>query len=54
MKKIIAIIIGISVAAVTTMEAISHEDETIEPGSSQVENNDYLNGSETFDFDSEA
>ena len=54
MKKILAIIIGISIAAITTMAAIDHEDETIAPKPSQMGNNDNLNGSEAFDFDSEA
>ena len=54
MKKILAIIFGISIAAVTTMAAISHEDETTTIEPSQVGNNDYLNNSEAFDFDSEA
>ncbi len=54
MKKILAIIIGISIAAITTMAAISNEDETTIPEPSQVGNNDYLNSSEAFDFDSEA
>ena len=53
MKKILAIIIGISIAAITTMAAISNEDETTIPEPSQV-GNDYLNSSEAFDFDSEA
>jgi len=54
MKKILTIIIGISMAAVTTFAAISHEEETIAPKPPQVGNNDNLNGSEAFDFDSEA
>ena len=53
MKKIIAIILGISMAAITTMAAISHEDESIVPKSSQMGNIDNFNGSEAFDFDSE-
>jgi len=53
MKKILAIIFGISIAAITTMAAINHEDKTIVPDPPQV-GNDYLNSSEAFDFDSEA